>query len=82
MNIESVIGKVIKSQRIRLEINQEELAFRSHSERTYISMIERGLSQPTVGKMFDISKALKIRPSDFIRMVEVEYDKALNEKDK
>lgn len=80
MNIESIIGKVIKFQRIKLNINQEELAFRSHSERTYISMIERGLSQPTIGKMFDISKALNIRPSDFIRMVEVEYDKSINDK--
>lgn len=77
MKIESIIGKVIKSQRIKLQINQEELAFRSNTERTYISMIERGLSQPTIGKMFDIAKALKIKPSDFIRMVELEYDKTL-----
>lgn len=78
MNIEFSFAKVLKSLRIKNKLNQEELAFRSNLDRTYISMLERGIHQPTLTTIFSLAKALDIKPSDMIKLVEFEY----TEKDK
>ncbi|MBP7509518.1 MAG: helix-turn-helix transcriptional regulator, partial [Prolixibacteraceae bacterium] len=39
-------------------------------DRTYISLLERGLRQPTLTTIFKISSALKIRPSKLIEIIE------------
>ncbi|MXO77696.1 hypothetical protein GRP75_07505 [Paenibacillus sp. OT2-17] len=38
-------------------------------------MMELGNSQPSLTTIFELSKALKVKPSDLIRMVEMEYEK-------
>lgn len=73
MNIEFSFAKVLKSLRIKNKLNQEELAFRSNLDRTYISMLERGIHQPTLTTIFALAKALDIKPSDMIKLVEFEY---------
>ncbi|CAH1214789.1 hypothetical protein PAECIP111893_03849 [Paenibacillus plantiphilus] len=73
MNIEFLFAKVLKSLRIKNKLNQEELAFRSNLDRTYISMLERGFHQPTLTTIFALAKALDIKPSDMIKLVEFEY---------
>ncbi|WP_337194218.1 hypothetical protein [Paenibacillus sp. OT2-17] len=40
-----------------------------------MSMMELGNSQPSLTTIFELSKALKVKPSDLIRMVEMEYEK-------
>ncbi len=39
------------------------------------SMIEVGRNEPSVTKIFDLCKGLKIEPSDFFKLVEGEYEK-------
>lgn len=73
--IELTFAKVLKSMRIRRKMSQEELAFRSDLDRTYISMLERGIHQPTISTLFALAKALNIKPSDMIKLVEIEFDK-------
>lgn len=72
MAIELSFAKVLKSVRIKRKMSQEELAFRSDLDRTYISMLERGIHQPTITSLFALSKALNMKPSDMIRLVEIE----------
>ncbi|ALS26952.1 Xre family transcriptional regulator [Paenibacillus sp. 32O-W] len=72
MAIELSFAKVLKSVRIKRKMSQEELAFRSDLDRTYISMLERGIHQPTIASLFALSKALNMKPSDMIRLVEIE----------
>jgi transcriptional regulator with XRE-family HTH domain len=74
MTIELSFAKVLKSIRIKRKMSQEELAFRSDLDRTYISMLERGIHQPTISTLFALSKALNIKPSDVIKLVEIEID--------
>lgn len=74
MQIELIFGKVVRSLRIKLDITQEQLAIESTLARTYISELESGKYQPTLTSIFDIARGLKIKPSDLIRLVELEFD--------
>lgn len=74
MHIEAAFGKVLKSLRIRNDLSQDKLAELSTLERTFISRIERGSSQPSLTTIFELARALNIKPSELIRMVELEYE--------
>ncbi|WP_240416810.1 helix-turn-helix domain-containing protein [Paenibacillus periandrae] len=74
MPLELIFGKVVKSLRIKKDITQEQLALDSTLGRTYISELENGKYQPTLTSLFDIAKALKMNPSDLVRLVELEYN--------
>ena len=58
------LGAVISAKRKFAGLSQEELAFRAEIDRTYISQIERGVSNPSLFVMFKISKVLKLQLSD------------------
>ena len=45
-------------------LSQEELAFRAELDRTYISQIERGVSNPSLLVMLKIATALKVEMVD------------------
>jgi transcriptional regulator with XRE-family HTH domain len=73
--LEVVFGKVIKSIRISKNITQAQLAIDSTLERSYISELENGKYQPTLTSLFDIARGLKIKPSDLVKLVEIEFEK-------
>ncbi|NQX45486.1 helix-turn-helix transcriptional regulator [Paenibacillus tritici] len=56
-------------------MSQEDLAHECNVDRSYISMIEVGRNEPSVSKIFDLCKGLNIKPSDFFKLIEVEYEK-------
>ncbi|TNJ64033.1 helix-turn-helix transcriptional regulator [Paenibacillus hemerocallicola] len=78
MKIEIVFGKVLKSLRAEHGVSQEELAYRANLDRTYISMLERGIHQPTLGSLVAVSDALNIRPSELLKIFEAELEKINN----
>ena len=63
-------GKALVELRNKREMTQQELAFECQLDRTYISLLERGLRQPSLGTIFGISGALEIRPSKLIAATE------------
>ena len=65
-----VFGKVLRVLREGNRVSQEKLAEYCDLDRTYISLLERGLRQPTITTIFKLAKALKISPSKMIEMVE------------
>lgn len=75
MNTETIFGKVLKAIRIKNGLSQEELAFRSNLDRTYISMLERGINQPTLSTLISLSNALNMKSSELIRLIEIEQEK-------
>lgn len=79
--LKSLTGKIIKTLRIKNNMNQEDLAFACNVDRSYISMLERGLNEPSLTKIFDISSALNITPSQFVKMVELEHERMKNLED-
>ncbi|MBT5330170.1 MAG: helix-turn-helix transcriptional regulator [Porticoccaceae bacterium] len=60
------LGPVLRAQRKEKGLSQEELAHRVGLDRTYISLLERGLRQPTLGTIVKLSTALEIQPEDFV----------------
>ena len=74
MTVEKSFAKVLKSLRMMRKMSQEELAFQSNLDRTYISMLERGIHQPTIATLFALSKALKIKASELIKLVEFDSE--------
>ena len=54
------LGLNIKSERIRKNLSQEELAEKCDVSRNSISLIETGKINPTILKIVDIAKALNV----------------------
>ena len=63
----SGLGEAIKEGRSALGISQEELAKRSGLHRTYVSDLERGTRNPTVGSVQKIAKALQVPVAKLFR---------------
>ncbi|MCU6792457.1 helix-turn-helix domain-containing protein [Paenibacillus sp. WQ 127069] len=70
MNIEACFGRHLRKIREEKRLSQEELAFRSNLDRTYISLLERGKRRPTINTIFALAKPLDIAPSDMVKLIE------------
>ena len=70
MMIIKTFGQVLRDIREEKKLSQEKLAELADLDRTYISLLERGLRQPTISTIFQISKALEISPSTLIAIVQ------------
>jgi transcriptional regulator with XRE-family HTH domain len=65
-DLKATIGSVLRAKREKLAISQEELAERAGVDRTYISILERGLKSPTVETLEKICAALATLPERII----------------
>lgn len=60
MSISKLFGSAVRARRTAAGISQEKLAERSGLHPTYISMVERGVRNPTLDAANRIAKALKV----------------------
>lgn len=74
MELKKIFGIILKDIRKSRGVTQEKLAYDCRLDRTYISLLERGLRQPTISTLFKLSKALEISSVDFIKRIEEEYE--------
>ena len=63
-------GRVIRERRERMEVSQEELAYRAHVHRTYVSMLERGIGNPTLSVIAELASALETTITSLARDTE------------
>ena len=63
-------GQVVRDERLRAKLSQEQLAFRAKIHPTYVSQLERGLKSPTLEVIAALARALRQRPSALIRAAE------------
>ena len=68
---EIAFGHILRQCRKNKKISQEKLAQESGLDRTYISLLERGLRQPSLTSILQISRALNVPSSELISKVEV-----------
>jgi len=61
-DLKAAIGSVLRAKREELSLSQEKVAERSGLDRTYVSILERGLKSPTVETLEKISAALGTLP--------------------
>lgn len=62
-------GEQLRQLRRASGLTQEELAFRVGLDRTYISLLERGIKSPTLNTFFRLCKILNQQPADVIAQV-------------
>jgi len=71
-NLQHAFGDVLRRQRVKAGYSQEQLALDCGLDRTFISLLERGLRQPTLTTLFTLAMSLGIKPSRLIAAVEAE----------
>jgi transcriptional regulator with XRE-family HTH domain len=59
-SLKAILGLTIKRERESLGISQDELAKRSGLHRTYVSALERGARNPSIGSVEKIAQALRV----------------------
>lgn len=55
-------------------MTQEDVAFEAEMDRPFLSQIENGIHQPTVGMLFRIARALSTSASAILAAVEEEME--------
>ena len=66
-------GKVLSEVRLRAGLSQQSLALECELDRTYISLLERGLRQPSLFTLFRLAETLSLTPSRLVRLTEQRY---------
>ena len=72
--ISTVFGLVLRDLRRQKKLTQEQLADLSGRDRTYVSLLERGLRQPTIETLFAFAKALEMSPDKIIKILVERYN--------
>lgn len=62
-------GDRLKMLRKERKMTQEDLAFKVGVDRSYMGFVERGEKNPTLKRIVDISKALKISLSELFSSI-------------
>jgi transcriptional regulator with XRE-family HTH domain len=68
------MGKYIRQKRVSLGLSQEELAARAGLHRTYISDVERGIRNLTIGAAWFVAHGLGVDFKEMISSLEVHCD--------
>ena len=68
--LQESFGSVLRQLRVEKGLSQEDLALEAGLDRTFVSMLERGLRQPTLSSLFAIASALRTRASRIVRLTE------------
>ncbi len=69
-------GQVLRALRKDAGLSQEQLASEASVERNFVSLIERGVNQPTIRVIFKLANALAISPSKMLSLVEEKTSEA------
>ena len=73
-NIEVAFGKVVRKRRLELDLSQEDFADKAGVHRTYISSIELGKVQVSIGIAQKLAQALESPLSRIWKQIERESE--------
>lgn len=68
--LETRFGELLRELRTIKGLTQAELGADCNLDRTYISLMERGLRQPTITTLFKLAEALETKPSVIMKQLE------------
>jgi transcriptional regulator with XRE-family HTH domain len=66
----AIFGEVIRAERVRQAIAQDQFALLANVDRSYYGKLERGERQPSLALILRIAGGLGIAASDIIALVE------------
>lgn len=64
----SSFGKRLQIIRTDMNLSQEKLAEIAGFDRTYISLLERGIRNPSLVNIFKLAKALNMTPDQLLKL--------------
>ena len=67
---EKAFGQALREIRQSREISQERLGLDAGFDRTYISLIERGINSPTIRTVVKLAAVLNVSPSKIVVRME------------
>lgn len=59
-------GRALREAREKAGVSQEELALACDIDRTYVSLLERGLRQPTLATLLGVSSQLNVDAEELV----------------
>jgi transcriptional regulator with XRE-family HTH domain len=65
MTVQVLVARNLRRVRVRRGLSQESLAVDAGVDRTYVSRLERGLENPTIGLLDRLATALSVEVSEF-----------------
>ena len=68
--VEIAFGRVLRAKRKEGGLSQEALALEAGIDRNFVSLMERGLNQPSLSTVFKLAKALKVEPASLLKEVQ------------
>lgn len=68
--LERAFGDALREVRKEHGVSQEQLALDSGLDRTYVSLIERGVQSPTIRSVAKLATVLGVKPSDIVIRME------------
>ena len=74
-SLSRAFGATVRVLRNEIGISQEAFAHSCGLDRTYVSLIERGIRNPTIKTVWTVAKGLGKRPSELLGRVEQELEK-------
>jgi len=74
VKVEKAFAQVLRDLRKKKDLSQEKLALIGNLDRTFISLLERGLRQPSLTTIFQLARALDISVTDLISAVEAKVN--------
>ena len=66
----AVFGEVIRAERVRQAIAQDQFALLANVDRSYYGKLERGERQPSLALIMRIARGLGVPASEIIALVE------------
>lgn len=67
MDMRKLVGRNVRRFRLKKGLTQEELSVASGFSQQYISGLERGLRNPTVVSVYELSQALSVNYLDLLK---------------
>jgi len=65
-------GHVLRAAREAAGLSQQTLALRAESDRTYPSLLERGLRSPSLGTLMNLAPVLGVPPEALVKRTEAQ----------
>ena len=69
-------GAALRRVRLAAGFSQEQLGLEAGVQRNFISLIETGQNQPTIGTICKLARALGLKASELVAQAEAEAERA------
>lgn len=77
--LKDAIATTLRNLREAGNMSKRQMAQKALLERVYLIQLENGRKRPSLNALFHISKALQIRPSEMVKMIEDELERTAGE---